>query len=342
MTDAGFGFPRLTADVPGCGGAFKLTPDDFEVEELPAYLPSGEGTHLYLWVEKRGRDTREVVRALAAAMGVREDDIGVAGMKDRQAVTRQWLSVPASAEARLPEFSLDGVSVLESKRHGNKLRTGHLKGNRFRLRLRGIRDVGAARETFSRLSAQGVPNYFGEQRFGRAGDNADLGRMLLLGQRLPKRPDRFQRKLYLSAFQSRLFNQALVQRLEAGTLATALLGDVLRKEETGGLFVCEAPEVDTPRVAAFEVSPAGPMFGPKMTASKGEVAEVEAKLLVDAGVTPSDFVRGGDETEGTRRPYRVRLGAPDLTVDGEDAVLTFELPRGAYATEVLHELLKDG
>ncbi|MCY1046032.1 tRNA pseudouridine(13) synthase TruD [Corallococcus sp. bb12-1] len=342
MTDAGSGFPRLTADVPGCGGAFKLTPDDFEVEELPAYLPSGEGTHLYLWVEKRGRDTREVVRALAAAMGVREDDIGVAGMKDRQAVTRQWLSVPAIAEPRLGEFSLDGVSVLESKRHGNKLRTGHLKGNRFRLRMRGIRDVGAARETFARLSAQGVPNYFGEQRFGRAGDNADLGRLLLLGQRLPKRPDRFQRKLYLSAFQSRLFNQALVQRLEAGTFATALLGDVLRKEETGGLFVCEAPEVDNPRVAAFEVSPAGPMFGPKMTATRGEVAELEAKLLVEAGVTPSDFVRGGDETEGTRRPYRVRLGAPDLTVDGEDAVLTFELPRGAYATEVLHELLKDG
>ncbi|RKI28972.1 tRNA pseudouridine(13) synthase TruD [Corallococcus sp. AB004] len=340
MTDTGF--PRLTAGVPGCGGAFKLTPDDFEVEELPAYLPSGEGTHLYLWVEKRGRDTREVVRALATALGVREDDIGSAGMKDRQAVTRQWLSVPANAEARVPEFALDGVRVLEVKRHGNKLRTGHLKGNRFRLRLRGVQDLGAARESFSRLSAQGVPNYFGEQRFGRAGDNADLGRMLLLGQRLPKRPDRFQRKLYLSAFQSRLFNQALAERLTAGTFAKALLGDVLRKEETGGLFVCEAPDVDGPRVASFEVSPAGPMFGPKMTASKGEVAEFEARLLVDAGVTPSDFLRGGDETEGTRRPYRVRLGAPELTEDGEDALLTFELPRGAYATEVLHELLKDG
>ncbi|RKH75809.1 tRNA pseudouridine(13) synthase TruD [Corallococcus sp. AB045] len=340
MTDTGF--PRLTAGVPGCGGAFKLTPEDFEVEELPAYLPSGEGTHLYLWVEKRGRDTREVVRALATALGVREDDIGAAGMKDRQAVTRQWLSVPANAEARVPEFALDGVRVLEAKRHGNKLRTGHLKGNRFRLRLRGVQDMNAARESFSRLAAQGVPNYFGEQRFGRAGDNADLGRMLLLGQRLPKRPDRFQRKLYLSAFQSRLFNQALAARLTAGTFATALLGDVLRKEETGGLFVCEAPDVDGPRVASFEVSPAGPMFGPKMTASKGEVAEFEARLLADAGITLSDFQRGGDETEGTRRPYRVRLGAAELTADGEDALLTFELPRGAYATEVLHELLKDG
>ncbi len=334
--------PRLTADVPGCGGAFKLVPEDFEVEEVPAYEPSGEGEHLYLWVEKRGRDTREVVRALCAALGVDEGDVGVAGMKDRQAITRQLLSVPAKAEARLADFSLEGVSVLWSKRHGNKLRTGHLRGNRFRLRLRGVKDVGAARESFARLGARGVPNYFGEQRFGREGDNADLGRLLLLGQRLPRRPDKFQRKLYLSAFQSRLFNRALADRLRAGTFDTALLGDVLRKEETGGLFVCEAPEVDGPRVASWEVSPAGPLFGPKMTASAQAVAEAEAKLLVDEGVTLDDFRRGGDETQGGRRPYRVRLTGPSLEVDGEDLVLAFELPKGSYATEVLRELMKDG
>src|SRR5512132_4194003 len=101
--------PRLTEDVPGCGGAFKLVPEDFEVEELPAYQPSGEGEHLYLWVEQRGRDTREVVRALCAALGGDEGDVGVAGMKDRQAITRQLLSVPARAEARLGDFSLEGV-----------------------------------------------------------------------------------------------------------------------------------------------------------------------------------------------------------------------------------------
>jgi tRNA pseudouridine13 synthase len=334
--------PRLTEDVPGCGGAFKLVPEDFEVEELPAYEPSGEGEHLYLWVEKRGRDTRELVRALAGALGVDEGDIGVAGMKDRQAITRQLLSVPAKAEPRVADFALEGVRVLWTRRHGNKLRTGHLKGNRFRLRLRGVKDVGAARESFSRLGARGVPNYFGDQRFGREGDNADFGRLLVLGQRLPRRPDKFQRKLYLSAFQSRLFNRALVERLRAGTFDTALLGDVLRREDSGGLFVCEAPEVDVPRVASFEVSPAGPLFGPKMTAAAHAVAEAEAKLLADEGVTLDDFKRGGDETQGGRRPYRVRLGNPSLEVDGEDLMLTFELPKGSYATEVLHELLKDG
>jgi tRNA pseudouridine13 synthase len=334
--------PRLTEEVPGCGGAFKLVPEDFEVEELPAYQPGGEGEHLYLWVEKRGRDTREVVRALASALGVDEGEVGVAGMKDRHAVTRQLLSVPARAEARLADFALEGVRVLWTRRHGNKLRTGHLRGNRFRLRVRGVRDVGAARETFARLSARGVPNYFGEQRFGREGDNADLGKLLVLGQRLPKRPDKFQRKLYLSAFQSRLFNRALAERLRAGTFDVPQLGDVLRKEDSGGLFVCEAPEVDGPRAAAFEVSPAGPLFGPKMPAATHGVGEAEAKLLVEEGVTLDDFRRGGDETQGGRRSYRVLLSEPSLEVEGEDLVLAFGLARGAYATEVLQELLKNG
>ncbi|MBF5042687.1 tRNA pseudouridine(13) synthase TruD [Aggregicoccus sp. 17bor-14] len=339
--------PRLTADVPGCGGTFKVSPDDFEVEELPAYLPSGEGEHLFLWVQKRGRDTREVVRALAQAAGVPEGEVGAAGMKDRQAVTRQWLSVPARCEPRLEGFALEGVQVLEQRRHGNKLRTGHLRGNRFRLRLRGVQDVEAARETFARLLAEGLPNYFGQQRFGRAGDNAEQGRKLLLGERLARRPDRFQRKLYLSAFQSRLFNRALAERLRSGTLATALLGDVLRKEETGGLFVCEAPEVDGPRVGSFEVSPAGPLFGPKMPRAAHAVAEAEAALLAAEGVSLDDLkTRGGGETEGGRRAYRVRLGAaeltPERTAEGEDLWLAFELPRGSYATEVLQELLKEG
>ncbi len=336
------GLPRLTEGVPGCGGAFKLVPEDFEVEELPAYAPSGEGEHLFLWVEKRGRDTREVVRALARALGIPEGEVGAAGMKDRHAITRQLLSVPARAEPRLAGFELEGVRVLWARRHGNKLRTGHLKGNRFRLRLRGVKDMGAARETFSQLVARGVPNYFGEQRFGRERDNAQLGKALLLGQRLPKRPDRFERKLYLSAFQSHLFNRALAARLREGTFDRALRGDVLRKEETGGLFVCEAPEVDGPRVAAFEVSPSGPMFGPKMTPSAHGVAEAEAALLAEEGVTLGDFSRGGGETEGTRRPYRVLLGHPEFTPEGEELMLAFELARGAYATEVLAELFKEG
>ena len=159
------------------------------------------------------------------------------------------------------------------------------------------------------------------------------------GERLDRAPTPFQRRLYLSAFQSLLFNLALVQRVEAGTLGTALVGDVMEKVGSGGLFVCEAPEVDQPRVDAWEISPTGPMFGPKMVAAAGEVAVREAALLTDAGVTPDDFRRGKGETEGTRRAYRVRLVEPSFDVDGAEVLLAFTLPKGCYATVVLDELL---
>ncbi|MGA9523546.1 MAG: tRNA pseudouridine(13) synthase TruD, partial [Myxococcaceae bacterium] len=262
-------WPLVTADVLPAGGLIKATPEDFIVEEVPAYEPSGEGDHLYLWVEKRGRDTAEVARLLARAGGVPEREVGYAGMKDRQGITRQWFSLPAIAEPKLADFAAENVQVLERKRHRNKLRTGHLRGNRFRIRVRDVKDAGAALAAFERLQSSGVPNYFGEQRFGREDDNAALGRKLLRGERLERAPTPFQRRLYLSAWQSLLFNRALAQRIEEGTLGRALPGDVLRKADTGGLFVCEDPVVDQPRVDRFEVSPAGPLLGPKMPKAAG-------------------------------------------------------------------------
>jgi tRNA pseudouridine13 synthase len=335
-------FPLVTAGMPGSGGLLKAAPQDFVVEEIPAYQPSGEGEHLYLWIEKAGRDTPEVARALSHQLGVPERQVGYAGLKDRQAVTRQFFSVPAGAEPRVASFAMDGVRVLEAKRHGNKLRTGHLRGNRFRIRIREVRDARAARAILGRLEVTGVPNYFGEQRFGRGEDNAELGRRLLLGQRLERPPTPFQRKLYLSAFQSLLFNRALAGRIRAGTLGRALVGDVLRKSDTGGLFVCAEPALEQPRVDAFEVSPAGPLFGPKMVKAGGAVAAAEEALLGDAGVTLEDFRRGRGETEGARRAYRIRLEDVAMEEEGRDVVLSFTLPRGSYATVVLDEVMKPG
>ena len=333
-------WPLVTADVPPAGGLIKATPEDFIVEEVPAYEPSGEGDHLYLWVEKRGRDTAEVARLLARAGGVPEREVGYAGMKDRQGITRQWFSLPAIAEPKLADFAAENVQVLERKRHRNKLRTGHLRGNRFRIRVRDVKDAGAALAAFERLQSSGVPNYFGEQRFGREDDNAALGRKLLRGERLERAPTPFQRRLYLSAWQSLLFNRALAQRIEEGTLGRALPGDVLRKADTGGLFVCEDPVVDQPRVDRFEVSPAGPLLGPKMPKAAGAVAEREAALLADEGLTIDDLRRGRGETEGGRRPYRVPLEGATVIPEGNDLQIELILPRGTYATVVLRELLK--
>ncbi len=337
MTEA---LPLATADLPGCGGVWKAVPEDFEVEEVPAYPPSGEGEHLFLWVEKRGRATPEVASALAHHFAVPERDVSYAGLKDRQAVTRQLFCLPAKAEPLAASFLDPDVRLLWWRRHKNKLKTGHLSGNRFVVRLRGVRDFAAAAAVLTRLAARGVPNAFGDQRFGAADDNAGFGKLLLQGRKLPRAPDRFRRRLFLSAYQSLLFNRLLAARLSAGTWDRALAGDVLKKHDTGGEFVCADPAVDQPRVERFEVSPAGPMFGPKMTAAAGEVAAAEGALLSAEGLKLEVFERGRGETEGARRPYRVPLGQVEQVREGEDLKLAFSLPRGSYATVVLRELCR--
>lgn len=331
---------RLTAGLPGAGGRIKDQPQDFEVEERPAYLPSGEGEHLYLWIEKVDLTTEQAARQVAAALGVKVQDVGWAGLKDRRAVTRQYLSVPAAAESRLGDLRVEGVRVLSSARHGNKLRPGHLAGNRFRIRLRQVRDAGAAQAALEVLGTSGVPNAFGDQRFGAQGQNAAHGKRLILGLRLDRAPTRFERKLYLSAYQSELFNRALEQRLSAGAFATALPGDVMRKEATGGLFVCTQPEVDQPRLHAWEIAPAGPLYGPDLMPAGGAVREAEDRILQEEGVTLEDFRRGGGETRGGRRAYRVRLVDLSVEAAGPDLWLQFELPPGSYATVVLDEIMK--
>lgn len=327
----------LTPEVPGCGGAWKVTPEDFEVEEIPAYRPSGEGEHLYLWVEKRGLTTLEAAQRLAVCAGCKPDDVGFAGLKDKFAVTRQFFSLPVPrTEPTLDDIGPD-LAILSRSRHGNKLRTGHLHGNRFRLWLRGVKDLSAAQAAFAALCAQGLPNAYGDQRFGRFGDNVARGREVLQGT---LRVRRFERKLLLSAVQSDLFNRVLARRLEEGTWNRACPGDVLKKHESGGEFVCSEPETDAPRVAAWEVSPTGPMFGPEMRRPEAAVAELEEAVLAESGLSRDVFRDGGGETAGARRWLRVPLGAASLESEGEDVRLCFELPKGSYATGVVRELLK--
>lgn len=333
--------PRLTAALPGCGGVFKATPEDFVVEELPAYEPSGERDceHLFLWIEKRGRSTQDVAKALARHCGFDEKDVSWAGLKDRNAVTRQYLCAPARfVEPKLDSFQLEGVTVLRSARHRNKLKGGHLRGNRFWLVVRGVTDAAAGLAALEQLVKLGVPNYFGEQRFGVGGDNAERGKRILLAG--GRHRDRFERKLFLSAYQSDLFNRVLAQRLAAGTLAMARKGDVLKKNLTGGEFVCEDPAVDQPRVDAFEVSPTGPLYGPEMRRPTGEVDDAESAVLAAEGIARELFEKGGNETAGARRLLRVQLGLEEALAEADTLRLRFTLPAGSYATVVLRELIK--
>lgn len=320
------------------------TPEDFVVDELPAYDPAGTGDHAFLHLRKRGLTTLELVRRLAEAVDVPKDDIGVAGMKDRHAVTTQWISVPwrdALDELRA-RVALEDVELLALERHGHKLRTGHLKGNRFTLTLRELSPGAAPSITagLQRLATEGVPNAFGPQRFGRDGTLGDDATAWVRGERRPPK-DKRKRRLWFSSFQSKLFNIILSMRQDAGTLTTALVGDLVRKHDTGGMFTVGADDAEDAahRASSGLLSATGPMFGTKMRWPEGAVAELEREVLADAiGDTDlGPFKRYG---EGTRRSLRFMLEGLDIrSGDGDESLtVSFVLPKGAYATTVLSEV----
>jgi tRNA pseudouridine13 synthase len=338
------GVPLLTRELPGTGGTLRLVPEDFEVEEVPAYVPSGQGEHLFLLVEKRGRNTRDVVQEVGRRLGVPERDIGVAGLKDRRALTRQWISVPGVAPESARGLSGEGFTVLEARRHGNKLRTGHLKGNRFRIRIRGCvpEALSRAQAVVEALASHGLPNAFGPQRFGKGGANIAAGRALLEGARegAPPPRDRFLRRLYVSSFQAHLFNEVLGRRLRDGLFERALPGDVMKKLDTGGVFVSQPGEADGPRVLRFEISPTGPLFGHQMRQAEREVLAREQEVLEEEGLTLSSFERLGRDAPGTRRALRVPVRV-EVFPEGDGLLLCFSLEKGSYATAVLREVMKE-
>ena len=338
----------FTAALPGVGGLVKAVPEDFVVEEIPAYPASGEGQHLLLTVEKRGITTREMVQRLATALGCAADDIGTAGMKDRQAVARQCVTVPAEGVdiAVVANLVLEGIAVLSAMRHKNKLRTGHLRGNRFSIVVRGVGPdaLAAARAVLDALSHSWLPNRFGAQRFGHRGDNADEGRALIAGTR--RVSDRFKKRLFISALQSRMFNRYLAGRIADGTLHRAIVGEVLQRPATGGLFLCAEAEIayNQSRIDMRQVVPTGPMFGHAMfaPAEGSPAAEREAAILEGEGLTLKSFEPLGRLAEGTRRPLLVRLENATVTQEDDRLTVGFALPPGAYATVVLEEIMKPG
>lgn len=337
--------PYMTHDLPGTGGVLRSVDDDFFVDEEPAYLPSGTGDHVFVRIEKRGMNTRHAVTEIARALGISDRDIGVAGMKDRHAVTRQWLSLPppTTPEAALA-LAVPDVTILEAVRHNHKLRTGHVRANAFRLRVRDVGPDAADRATqiLARLAEPpGAPNWYGEQRFGRDGDNADKGRALVLGERRGGR-DRKLDRLFVSALQSELFNAWLVARMTDGLYREVLAGDVLHKVG-GGMFTSDDPVTDTQRLRAGEVVLTGPMFGVDMRRpTEGSPAAArEDAILAAAGLARDAFTSVRKIAEGTRRDATIHVR--DVRVASEEPStleVSFALPGGAYATAVMREVMK--
>ena len=321
------------------------TPEDFIVDEIPLFAPSGSGGHTFVRVEKRGRTTEEVARLLARMAGVPHAEVGYAGRKDKQAVARQWFSVPGLEPTAALALDADGVRGLEAVRHEQRLRTGQLRGNRFELIVRELsgQQIARAPAAAEGIRRVGFPNWFGAQRFGRDGDNAERARALLRGGD-PGR-DRRAARFLLSALQAEVFNAFLAAR--ALPLDALEVGEVATIHASGGSFVVEDLAREAPRAAAFEISASGPIFGTKLLAPRGAPAEREAALLRAAGVPERIAAPRGIKLRGARRSVRVPV--PDLAVEpvaseaiAPEAVrLRFTLPAGSYATVLAHALFTE-
>lgn len=335
--------------------SFRCSPDDFVVEEIPAYAPSGSGEHLFITFTKREVTTLDAVNRLAAALNVDTRAAGFAGMKDRNAVTTQTASFPMplarDPEAALAAIALPGIKVLSVGRHGNKLKPGHLIGNRFTIMLRDL-DAAEGASVVARLEEVGrigVPNAFGPQRFGRDGTNPDRALAWIAGRiRGPR--DRREQRLIFSSLQSLVFNRVLEARVAAGNWAHVLPGDVAKKHETGGLFTVpsEGPELEDARARAEagSVSATGPIFGAKMRAPEGEPAAIEREVFARTFPDAPDLEALRHLGEGTRRTLRLLVEGmtaflvedPTRGVAGSSKVavaVRFVLPKGGYATTVL-------
>jgi tRNA pseudouridine13 synthase len=354
-------------------GRIKARPEDFVVEEIPAYAPSGTGEHVHIRFTKTDRTTLDAVHAIARALGCDPREAGFAGMKDKRAVATQTVSVHAPRGTKATDIAeralsldLQGIAVNGAVPHGNKLKPGHLVGNRFAIV---VRDVPSGRLSevsgaLDRVAVEGVPNAFGAQRFGASGDNAARALAWLRGDERGPRDRKILRLLW-SSLQSAVFNAVLDARVRDGTWATALEGDLLKLRASGGLFVCSDVQTDRQRALAGDVSPTGPIVGVHMRAAGGAPAELERRVADEILGPNVDLSRARALGEGSRRALRTwvdglrceYLGAEGVdrtpaetqtqAREHPDAIrrelgngtacvrVLFVLPKGTYATTVL-------
>lgn len=302
----------------GASATLKCLNEDFTVTELPLQLPSGQGEHIWLDVEKNGANTAYVALQLADAAGVQERDVGYAGLKDRYAITRQWFSIycPKGETPDLTQLQHPEFKVLGQSRHVKKLRPGDLLGNRFRIVLRDVTgDRDAIESNLQAVAAQGVPNYFGAQRFGFDGGNVEQGRAMLAREIRVRNPKK--KGIYLSAVRSFVFNEVLAQRIQQGLWGQTLPGDVM--DEAG--------------------RPTGPLWG------RGRVSTTDqAQALENSVAARHATLCEGMEHAGLDQDRRSLVAHPDgmswAWTSSDQLVLTFSLSAGNYATSVLGEILR--
>lgn len=340
--------PYCTEGLPGLGGQLRSAPDAFVVEEIPLYEASGEGQHLYVNITKEELTSREVQRGLAEAFDLPYRAVGFAGMKDKHARATQTFSLLVghvddeflkAAPARIGEKA--PVTVNWVRLHRNKLKKGHLLGNRFTITI--TRPSVDGEEAMSRATAiaeqvrnSGLPNYYGPQRLGQNGANVRRGWELLQGNK--RMANRWLRSLLLASVQSYLCNRYLALRQQQGSFTTLLTGDIAKKHDTGGLFVVADQAAEQGRFERKEISFTAPIYGPKMWEAEAEAGALEQEILIESSLDMGSLARA--KMMGTRRLGRILLNDLSVRQKGKDIVVAFSLPKGAFATTVLREFMK--
>ncbi len=338
---------------------FKQTPRDFVVEEIPLYDFSGEGEHIVMFVRKKNISTMEMVGIFARFLGVKNRDIGYAGLKDKHAMTKQYISINKQHEEALERFEHDGIKILSKTYHNNKIRIGHLKGNRFYIKLKKVNPTSAIKidEAIKKISQNGMPNYFGYQRFGNDGNNHIDGEKIAKGEKRERNPK--IKKLLINAYQSHLFNMWLSRRLEINTLIAnfeakeleALLnmsqeqisklkeqkhpfklldGDIMEHYPHGRLFDFDGSEDDLERFNSRNISVTGLLCGKKVKMSSSLAGEVEKDY-------DDEINADGARRYGWVYPEDIEGRFNKVEAQYE---LNFTLPKGSYATVLIEEIAK--
>jgi len=324
-------------EKPNVNGLFKTELSSFKVFELLPFMPCGEGEHLLIHIRKKGANTLFVARQLAKYFNVKEPLVSYAGLKDRFAITEQWFGVhlPGKQVYDLSDLDIEGVEVISYERHNKKLRTGALTGNRFIIKLSQVDNVPILAERWQRIVEQGVPNYFGEQRFGIDAGNLEKAEALFSGTKVK---DKKKRGIYLSAARSYLFNEMISSRIKQGLFDTILAGDVAMLSGSQSVFKIEqSTEELVQRMNEHDIDLSAAMWGAGELMSTGEQANIEQQVAEENSVFAVGLPRFGLKQE--RRRMRLTISHPKILVEGDTVEVSFVLPSGSYATTVLRELL---
>lgn len=323
---------------PSGTGNIKTVPDDFIVEEILPFAPDGSGEHVFLHIEKIGENTEYVARQLARHAGVRQHNVGFAGLKDRHGRTRQWFSVwlPGKEDPDWSALESENLKILAVSRHARKLKRGVLAGNRFDLLVRnwqGNREI-AERQLLA-IKTHGFPNYFGEQRFGHQGRNIEKALAMFQGIRVKRE----QRSIYLSAARSYLFNLMLAERVRTQTWNKALPGDVLQLDGSHSRF--RADEIDTAlinRLETGDLHPTGALWGKGDRGVAGDALDLERSIIDAHPELAEGLLKSGLEAD--RRALRIKPENLRWQIEGDATLrLSFGLPAGSYATALLREII---